>query len=113
MEYEHLIRNVKEEVLETCEPKSQSEILFSEILCSHMSPSKTQKMAGQDIVIPGVASDGKSSGLVADKRYSIGGLVWKLQEGRKMEDYLLFWIGPDNSAFANVVLTFNGCEIGI
>jgi len=29
-----------------------------------------------------------------------------------MEDYSLFWIGHDNSAFANVVLTFNVCEIG-
>lgn len=28
-----------------------------------------------------------------------------------MEDYLLFWIGADNPAFANVVLTFNNCEI--
>nr|TKW11614.1 hypothetical protein SEVIR_6G243500v2 [Setaria viridis] len=29
----------------------------------------------------------------------------------KMEDYLIFWIGQDNSAFANIVLTFNKCEI--
>ena len=45
-------------------------------------------------------------------RYNIGGLTWNLPDGQNMEDYLLFWIGPDNSAFANVVLTFNACEIG-
>ncbi|KAG4972634.1 hypothetical protein JHK84_038710 [Glycine max] len=43
--------------------------------------------------------------------YSIGGLAWKLPEGQSMDDYLLFWIGHDDSAFANVVLTFNACEI--
>ncbi|GJV70508.1 2-(3-amino-3-carboxypropyl)histidine synthase subunit 2, partial [Tanacetum coccineum] len=45
------------------------------------------------------------------RKYRIGGLVWNLEEGQSMEDYSLFWIGPDNSAFANVVLTFNGCDI--
>ncbi|KAF7814369.1 2-(3-amino-3-carboxypropyl)histidine synthase subunit 2 isoform X1 [Senna tora] len=43
--------------------------------------------------------------------YSVGGLTWKLPEGRSMDDYLIFWIGCDNSAFANAVLTFNACEI--
>ncbi|KAF9619918.1 hypothetical protein IFM89_010229 [Coptis chinensis] len=28
-----------------------------------------------------------------------------------MEEYLIFWIGCDNAAFTNVVLTFNGSEI--
>ncbi|CAH8269180.1 unnamed protein product [Arabidopsis lyrata] len=43
--------------------------------------------------------------------YRLGGLTWDLPEGSKIEDYLLFWIGSDSSAFANVVLTFNGCDI--
>ncbi|KAJ4848658.1 hypothetical protein Tsubulata_037819 [Turnera subulata] len=41
----------------------------------------------------------------------IGGLTWDLPSGQEVEDYLLFWIGSDNSAFENVVLTFNGCKI--
>ncbi|KAH9783253.1 2-(3-amino-3-carboxypropyl)histidine synthase subunit 2 [Citrus sinensis] len=44
-------------------------------------------------------------------RHTIGGLVWNIPDRKKMEEHLLFWIGSDNSAFANVVLTFNGCEI--
>ncbi|KAK4385994.1 2-(3-amino-3-carboxypropyl)histidine synthase subunit [Sesamum angolense] len=45
------------------------------------------------------------------QHYKVGGLSWTLPQGRKMEDYLLFWIGLENPAFANVVLTFNSCEI--
>lgn len=42
--------------------------------------------------------------------YRLGGLTWNVPD-RKIEDYLLFWIGPDNAAFNNLVLTFNNCEI--
>ncbi|XP_042472105.1 2-(3-amino-3-carboxypropyl)histidine synthase subunit 2-like [Zingiber officinale] len=42
--------------------------------------------------------------------YCLGGLTWNVPD-RKIEDYLLFWIGPDNAAFNNVMLTFNNCEI--
>lgn len=42
--------------------------------------------------------------------YRLGGLTWNVPD-RKIEDYLLFWIGPDNAAFNNVMLTFNNCEI--
>ncbi|KAH9608116.1 hypothetical protein KSS87_021790 [Heliosperma pusillum] len=45
------------------------------------------------------------------KSYSIGGLKWSLSHDQRIEDYLVFWIGSDNSAFANTVLTFNACEI--
>uniref|UniRef100_A0A0A9EKK5 Diphthamide biosynthesis protein 2 n=1 Tax=Arundo donax TaxID=35708 RepID=A0A0A9EKK5_ARUDO len=44
-------------------------------------------------------------------KYSLGGLTWDISAEVKMEDYLIFWIGQDNSAFANIVLTFNKCEI--
>ncbi|KAL5990907.1 hypothetical protein ACLOJK_011812 [Asimina triloba] len=53
------------------------------------------------------AMDFKTSG----NCYTLGGLTWNLPQGHKMEDYLLLWIGSDNSAFANIVLTFNSCEI--
>ncbi|KAG9451874.1 hypothetical protein H6P81_004778 [Aristolochia fimbriata] len=43
--------------------------------------------------------------------HTLGGLVWYVPEGAKMEDYLLFWIGSDNAAFANVVVTYNNSEI--
>ncbi|XP_068650154.1 uncharacterized protein [Aristolochia californica] len=47
----------------------------------------------------------------ASTSHTLGGLVWNLLEGAKMEDYLLFWIGCDNPAFANVLITYNNCEI--
>lgn len=43
--------------------------------------------------------------------YELGGLTWSIPSDHKIEDHLLFWIGPENSAFTNVVLTFNNCEI--
>ncbi|KAL5576263.1 hypothetical protein UlMin_017962 [Ulmus minor] len=108
LEYAHAIQSIKDKVVEVCE-SSKLEIQFAELLCSTMNPLENQNNFNQGMVPPGVLSDDKS--LVVSNRYSIGGLVWKLHEGRKVEDYLLFWIGSDNSAFANVVLTFNGCEI--
>lgn len=81
-------------------------------MCSVMNPSKDRKLSNE---LPGPAgslTDDTSFGTTSSVTYSIGGLVWKLPEGRKMEDYLLFWIGSNNSAFANIVLTYNGCEIG-
>lgn len=74
-----------------------------------MFPSKDTKESYelQEPAI-GCVSNASSDGAI----YRIGGLTWKLPEGQSMEDYLLFWIGLDNSAFSNVVLTFNACEIG-
>ena len=46
-------------------------------------------------------------------KYSLGGVTWNISPQEKMEDYIIFWIGQDNSAFANIVLTFNKCEIGL
>lgn len=108
LEYAHLIHNIREEVVAACESRPQLEIQFAEVLCSDMNPSNKQNTSDQGMVRASVLID--DNGKLAGNR-GIGGLVWKLREGRKMEDHLLFWIGSDNSAFANVVLTFNGCEI--
>lgn len=111
LEYAHLIQNIREEVVEACESRPQLEIQFAEVLCSEMNPPDKQNICNQGMVPAGILTDDKSFETLPGTRYAIGGLVWKLCEGRKMEDSLLFWIGSDNSAFANVVLTFNGCEI--
>ena len=47
------------------------------------------------------------------QKYNLGGVTWNISAQEKMEDYLIFWIGQDNSAFANIVLIFNKCEIGL
>lgn len=86
------------------------ELLYADVCCSVVSPTETCTSADQN---------GTGSQLVNEcpteepgHKYGIGGLSWRLPQGRKMEDYLLFWIGLDNPAFANVVMTFNSCEIG-
>lgn len=77
-----------------------------------MFPSKdTKKLNDLQEETCGCGDNSSSDG-ASGAAYSIGGLTWKLLEGQSMEDYSLFWIGHDNSAFANVVLTFNACEIG-
>ncbi|KAL5576258.1 hypothetical protein UlMin_017957 [Ulmus minor] len=96
LEYVNAIQSIKDKVVEVFE-SSKLEIQFAELFCSTMNPLEDQNNFNPGMVPPGVLSDDKS--LVASNRYSIGGL-----------DYLLFWIGSDNSV-ANVVLTFNGCEI--
>ncbi|KAL5574716.1 hypothetical protein UlMin_016415 [Ulmus minor] len=107
LEYAHAIQSIKDKVVEVFE-SSKLDIQFAELFCSTLNPLEDQNNFNPGMVPPGVLSDDKS--LVASNRYSIGGSVWKLHERHKVEDYLLFWIGSDNSV-ANVVLTFNGCEI--
>lgn len=113
LEYAYLMQHIRDEVVEARINTSGLEIQFAETMSSHMNPSETHKISNGSLEPSSVFTDDKSPRTVAGNRYSIGGLVWELREGHKMEDYLLFWIGSDNSAFANVVLTFNGCEIGM
>lgn len=78
---------------------SRSNLHFADVMSQSMNPTKS--------------CDGNGNHDDASRKiYRIGGLRWSLEQGRSVEDYSLFWIGSDNSAFANVVLTFNGCEIG-
>lgn len=113
LEYSHLIQHIRDEVVEACICSSGLEIQFAETMGSDMNPSETHKISNGCMEPAGLFIDDKRFQTVAGNRFNIGGLVWELREGHKMEDYLLFWIGPDNSAFANAVLTFNGCEIGM
>ncbi|EYU30525.1 hypothetical protein MIMGU_mgv1a005439mg [Erythranthe guttata] len=102
LEYAHAIPEIKKNLAYSVSTivgsASMSSLLFADVICSFISPSETCQPASQ-------------VGPVDSQNYSIGGLTWRLPEGRKMEDYSLFWIGSDNPAFSNVVLTFNSCEI--
>ncbi|KAK8921383.1 hypothetical protein KSP39_PZI019992 [Platanthera zijinensis] len=55
-------------------------------------------------------SDGNSN-LRTDTKYGLGGLKWCIPVDYKINEYLFFWIGSEDSAFSNFVLTFNNCEI--
>lgn len=89
---------------------SRLELYCADAACSIMDPSEIIKTSCSHLGLVGNHNEGSTNAVGA--RYSIGGLTWSLPEGRRIEDYLLCWIGAYNSAFTNVVLTFNGCEIG-
>lgn len=116
LEYGHAINEVKEallvNLLRPCGSASKLEFHFADVMCSVMSPSEGCKTSnGHAGPASSVTTDDNCAATVLT-RFSIGGLTWMLPKGKKMEEYLILWVGSDNSAFANVVLTFNGCEIG-
>lgn len=110
LEYAHAISQIKEALVEAT-PKAKVELQFADVMCSIINPLEDHRRSNGLLGHLGSCTS-NSSGAETGSRYSLGGLIWDLPEGQKMEDYMLLWIGPDNSAFANVVLTFNGCEIG-
>ncbi|RDY04163.1 2-(3-amino-3-carboxypropyl)histidine synthase subunit 2, partial [Mucuna pruriens] len=108
LEYAHSMQQIKEALLESsmsCRFDPKSEVHFADVPSSVMFPSKDIKK------INGLQEPASGCNGASETIYRIGGLTWKLPEGQNMDDYLLFWIGLDDSAFANVVLTFNACEI--
>ncbi|XP_034680154.1 2-(3-amino-3-carboxypropyl)histidine synthase subunit 2-like [Vitis riparia] len=115
VEYSHAIEMIKEALMLESSKLSGStsnlEFHFAEVMCSVMNPSKDCTTSNGHLGSVGSFTANEGFGKATGTRYSIGGLVWNLPEGHRMEDYLLVWIGADNSAFANVVLTFNGCDI--
>ncbi|GMH30676.1 hypothetical protein Nepgr_032519 [Nepenthes gracilis] len=119
LEYAHAMQDIQETlVAETSKlwrSTSKPNILYAEVLCSTKDPLKDHMIPnGQAEIVGGHKANGKCNAegeTGAGIRYCIGGLTWILLNGYRIEDFLLFWIGPDNSAFTNVVLRFNGCEI--
>ncbi|VVB06271.1 unnamed protein product [Arabis nemorensis] len=113
LDYAHVIPCIREELMEELGlSKAESHLKFSvaDVLCSFISPTKDPR---ESMEHPGPSGKSGSNDSLSPSsgNYRLGGLTWDLPEGNKIEDYLLFWIGSDNSAFANVVLTFNGCDV--
>lgn len=111
LEYAHAIPHIREALKEaSCSDVSGPlEINYANVMSTVIYPAENHKSVNE--LAGGCTADDISSA-VAGTRYAIGGLIWNIPDGHKMEDYVLFWIGSDNSAFANVVLTFNSSEIG-
>ncbi|WJX16458.1 hypothetical protein P8452_06479 [Trifolium repens] len=114
LEYAHSIQQIRKALLESstsCKSDLKSEFHFADVPSPYMFPSKDiKKLSGIQEEACGCGNNSSSDG-PSGTIYNIGGLTWKLPEGQSMEDYSLIWIGQDNSAFANVVLTFNACDI--
>ncbi|KAF8110745.1 hypothetical protein N665_0079s0060 [Sinapis alba] len=104
LEYAHVIPCIQQE-LGLSKTESQLKFSVANVSCSFISPSKDPRESMEHPVPSGEDS------LSSSRNYRLGGLTWDLPEGSKIEDYLLFWMGSDSSAFANVVLTFNGCDV--
>ncbi|CAO2815803.1 unnamed protein product [Amaranthus hypochondriacus] len=116
LEYEHGMHDLKEtladEALKLSTSSSKLDISCASVLSSAVTPPKNQNTSnGQVEVANNLLGCHEASNANVNKSYSISGLTWSLPNDRQIEDYLVFWIGPDNSAFANIVLTFNTCEI--
>ncbi|KAB2035097.1 hypothetical protein ES319_D04G128500v1 [Gossypium barbadense] len=109
LEYAHAISHIKEALVEAM-PRTKLELIFADVMCSIINPLEDHRKS-DGFGYLGSCSSVNSLSVATGTRCSLGGLIWDLLEGRRMEDYLLLWIGPDNSTFSNVVLTFNGCEI--
>lgn len=90
---------------------SELEVHFADVKCSSLDPSSHNENVARGGEQVTNAESGSSEN-IAGTRHHIGSLFWDLPRERRMEDCSIFWIGSESSAFANVVLTFNGCEIG-
>lgn len=122
LEYAYAVEEVKSAMVQQVPSLSNSEVHFAEVKASVIKPANDSEKqdaksslsdnfdANEDLSQNGYDHSNSKSGKV--RSYSLGGLVWKLPLDCEMTDHLLFWIGSDNSAFANLVLTFGDCEIG-
>lgn len=116
LEYAHAMDAIKEalvaEALRLSDSTSKFDICCADVMCSALDPCNAQMSSNRHVgILDSLPSGCETSDTKPNTSYSIGGLTWSLPYSRRMEDYLLFWIGYDNPAFANIVLTFNGCEL--
>nr|GMC80989.1 diphthamide biosynthesis protein 2 [Ipomoea batatas] len=115
LEYAHAIPEIKEVAIKESSrlnsPSSKLEFCYADVINSVTSPSEDFRYVNGKEEAGDCATGNESHSKEMDATYAIGGLSWSLTKGHKMEDYLLFYIGSENSAFANVLLTFNSCEL--
>ncbi|KAG7029112.1 2-(3-amino-3-carboxypropyl)histidine synthase subunit 2 [Cucurbita argyrosperma subsp. argyrosperma] len=113
LEYAHSMDDIRQALLDSFQTSgltSELEVHFADVKCSSLDPSSHNENVARGGEQVTNAESGSSEN-IAGTRHHIGSLFWDLPRERRMEDCSIFWIGSENSAFANVVLTFNGCEI--
>ncbi|KAF3330893.1 diphthamide biosynthesis protein 2 [Carex littledalei] len=115
LEYAHALQKLKGALAEVIRSSNgNSTVHYAEVACSFIDPSEDNNSKNEVSGLEDNSNDPKyhfckREGLSC--KYCLGGLSWSIPADKNMEDYSIFWIGNDNSAFANVVLTFNNCEI--
>ncbi|XP_047087805.1 2-(3-amino-3-carboxypropyl)histidine synthase subunit 2-like [Lolium rigidum] len=127
LEYAHALVDIKGATVKLCKSDSRNyEIQYADVLCSEMSPSSSptgeeqcpqsnESTLNDDLPVQNddlanfVNTCCNVEGSM--RKYNLGGLTWSISIDAKIDDYLLYCIGEDNSAFANVALTFNKCDI--
>ncbi|KAL6875688.1 hypothetical protein ACP4OV_013201 [Aristida adscensionis] len=127
LEYAYALDGLRQAIEDSYKSHSGlPEVRYAGVLCSVMSPSSSAE-ENECLQSNGTSSNDALSvhndeatffnyhcnmeQSSSTHKYTLGGLTWDISNEEKMEDYLIFWIGQDNSAFANIVLTFNKCEI--
>ncbi|XVF09539.1 hypothetical protein REPUB_Repub07fG0102600 [Reevesia pubescens] len=93
--YAHAISHMKGPLVEAM-PKGKMELCFADVKCSIINPFEDHRTSNGILGCFGSCTN-SSLDATTGTRYSLGGLIWDLPEGQRMEDYLLLWIGPDNS----------------
>ncbi|RZC64094.1 hypothetical protein C5167_025856 [Papaver somniferum] len=118
LEYAHALELLRTESSVLCGTQGSSRIHFADVTSSVISPLQSKETPSVKLessnacTANGSHDNGKETDSIIDGfRHSIGGLTWNLPQGHKMEDYMLFWIGLENPAFSNLVLTYNSSDI--
>lgn len=116
LEFAHAMPDIKEaftvEAMRFHDSNSGFQIQFADVTNSVITPLESIKTMNQNLASNGNQKNNEDFSGKTGIKFRLGGLSWNLPEGHRMEDYLLFWIGSDNPAFTNFILTFNSCEIG-
>ncbi|KAL3507051.1 hypothetical protein ACH5RR_032433 [Cinchona calisaya] len=115
LEYAHAMPDIKEaltvEAMKYRDSNSGFEIYYADVTNSIIIPSESLKMENRHLLLTDNQDNNEDFSGKTDIKFRINGLRWSLPEGYSLSDYLLFWIGSDNSAFTNFILTFHSCEI--
>ncbi|XP_020570661.1 2-(3-amino-3-carboxypropyl)histidine synthase subunit 2 isoform X2 [Phalaenopsis equestris] len=121
LEYAHALEDIKAKMVSSLPSAGFSQIVrYAEVTSSIINPSDDNDgINGRNTKVvvlncghkEKTLKSEKCSKLVTGTRYGLGGLEWSIPVDKKIDDYIMVWIGSADSAFANVVLTFNSCEI--
>ncbi|KAG0490509.1 hypothetical protein HPP92_007372 [Vanilla planifolia] len=120
LEYAHALPEIKEKVAILSHSAGLNQmVLYADVVSSIIIPSGDKDIRdihdGDITLNHGDKKDAcmpsKCSKMDSEMRYGLGGLAWSVPTGHQLEDYLILWIGAEDSAFANILLTFNSCEI--